>query len=70
MPDLTDEVEDTVPETALPAKLPAHELLQNFLKEQNITLGFSVLKVRQIDDGALIIDQPTILATYGKPSTG
>lgn len=43
------------------SKLPAEKLLQNFITEKKLVLKFPKLKIRQIDDGAIIIEQPSTL---------
>lgn len=46
-------------------KTPAHELLQKFIKDNNIIIDFVKPNTRQIEGGALLIDPPQIIVSYG-----
>ena len=51
-------------ETSPLVKLPATELLNNFMKEKGIQLVFGDMRIRQLKDGAIIVERPIIGAEY------
>lgn len=46
------------------SKLSATEVLNNFMKEKNIQLVFGDMKIRQVKDGAIIVERPLVTAEY------
>jgi len=45
-------------------KQSAVELLNDFMKEHKIKLNFGEMYVRQMKDGAILIEKPTVTAEF------
>lgn len=57
--------ESSIPTPNTPNEGPnAAQLLQNFLNDNNLELKLSPLRVRQVTDGSMIIEQPNVIVDF------